>query len=328
MTGRVAAVDCGTNSTRLLVAEAAPGAEAGESLRTVVRLMRITRLGQGVGASGNLAPEAIERTAEALRAYRHEIDRLGVPADAAHVRATATSAARDAGNRAELFAAVHDALGVEPELLSGLEEGKLSFEGATEGLDPSAGPFLVADIGGGSTELITGTVDHHGRPRVHDAVSLQLGCVRVTEQHLQHDPPSTSELVAARAAVDALVVPAVDGLAQARAARTVVGLAGTVAAAAAIDAGIAEYDRDQVHHRWLARDGIEALVRRLAGLTVADRKATVVGLEPERADVIVGGLLVLVSLLDALDKSSFLTSEADILDGLAAALLRGERGVP
>ena len=172
---RVAAIDCGTNSTRLLVSEDG---------RPLERRMRITRLGQGVDATGRLAPEAVERTLGTLRQYRQVMDQLGVE----RVRVTATSAARDAENRAELVDAVESVVGVHPELLSGEEEGRLSFLGATSGLDPAEGPFLVVDIGGGSTELVVGTEEPTG------VVSVDVGCVRLTEKFLHGDPPAPEEL--------------------------------------------------------------------------------------------------------------------------------------
>src|SRR3954471_8538652 len=176
---RVAAIDCGTNSTRLLVTEAV-------DRPPLTRLMRITRLGQGVDATGRLAPEAIERTVDVLQEYRSTMDQLGVE----RVRMTATSAARDAANREDFFAAAEEAVGVRPELLGGQEEGRLSFAGATAELDPSDGPFLVVDIGGGSTEFAAGAAgaDPEG------VVSVDIGCVRITEKYLLHDPPQPEEL--------------------------------------------------------------------------------------------------------------------------------------
>ena len=313
---RVAAVDCGTNSTRLLVAEST---EDG-GFETLERLMRITRLGKGVDASGRLADDAIERTASVLREFGAVMERFGIPRRRGSVRVTATSAARDAGNRADFFAAVRDAVGVEPELLSGAAEGRLSFEGATAGLDPDTGPFLVVDVGGGSTELATGSLDERGHAHMSGVTSLDLGCVRVTEQYLHSDPPSAAELAAAEAAIAAIVEPALAGLPGASEARLFVGLAGTVAAAASIDAGLVDYDRSQVHHRVLTTGYLSDLTDRFAAMPVAERRK-VVGLEHERADVIVGGLLVVRTILGATGMPSLLSSEADILDGLAASLL-------
>src|SRR5436305_4336219 len=177
----VAAIDCGTNSTRLLVSEG--------GTRTVERLMRITRLGQGVDATGALAPDAVRRTLDVLREFRQVMDIVGVE----RVRMTATSAARDAANREDFFAAANAAIGVRPELLTGQEEGRLSFAGATAELDPADGPFLVVDIGGGSTEFAAG--DAGAEP--DGVVSVDIGCVRITEKYFEHDPPRPEELSAA-----------------------------------------------------------------------------------------------------------------------------------
>jgi len=273
-----------------------------------------------VDRDGKLAPEAIERTAAVLREYARVFDERGIPADAQRVRVTATSAARDASNRDDFFAAVKSAVGVEPDLLTGEEEGRLSFRGATGGLEPAQGPFLVIDIGGGSTEFVTGTLDHHLRPHVTGVRSVDLGCVRLTERFLHTDPPSAVELAAAANEVGGVVTDALDALPHAKTSHTIVGLAGTVAAAAAIDAGIHAYDRAAVHHRWLSAERIASLTEQLASLPVAQRH-DVIGLERERADVIVGGLLVLRAILDATGAQEFVTSEADILDGLALSLL-------
>src|SRR3954467_4084830 len=177
---KVAAIDCGTNSTRLLVAEAS--AES-RGFTIVDRRMRITRLGQGVNATKLLAPEAIERTAIVLREYRAARAAPGVE----RVRIPATSAARDAANREDFFSVAKEIIGVEPELLSGDEEARLSFRGATADLDPADGPFLIVDIGGGSTEFVIGTSEPDA------ALSVDMGCVRITEQELHHDPPLAEE---------------------------------------------------------------------------------------------------------------------------------------
>ena len=221
----LAAIDCGTNSTRLLIVDDG---------RTVERLMRITRLGQGVDATGRLAPEAIERTTSVLAEYREVMDQHGVE----RVRMTATSAARDADNREDFFVAAEHAVGVRPELLSGLEEGRLSFAGATAELDPADGPFLVVDIGGGSTEFAVGTEECEG------AMSIDIGCVRLTEKFLDHDPPRADELSACLSVVQTYLDDVARDLPAAPAAQTFVGLAGTVSTVAAVELGLAEYDRD------------------------------------------------------------------------------------
>jgi len=306
MTAPVAAIDCGTNSTRLLVAS------LGDDGRLVnhERLMRITRLGQGVDGDRRLAPEAIERTLAVLREYREVMDRLGV----GQVRITATSAARDAANRQELFDAAEAAVGAAPELLSGDEEAALSFRGATSDLDPALGPFLVVDIGGGSTEFVFGTTS------ADNAISVDMGCVRITEQFLEADPPRPSELSAALSVIELYLDDVRRQIPEAGEARTFVGLAGTVSAAAAVEIGLATYDRDAIHHFTLTRAAAEDVFRTVAMEALADRRHNP-GLEPERADVIVGGMCVLVSVFRKLGFDECLVSEADILDGLAMSLL-------
>ena len=301
-----AAIDCGTNSTRLLVAR--PGGPALE------RINRITRLGQGVDGTGRLAPEAIERTMTVLREYRAVMDRFSVGA----VRMTATSAARDASNRDEFFDAAEAVVGTRPELLPGDEEGQLSFAGATVELPAGSGPWLVVDIGGGSTELVAGP-GPGGEPVA--VRSLDMGCVRLTERFLRGEPPSPASMAEARAFAGDLLEQAVGEQPAFREGRTMVGLAGTVAALAAVDQGLAEYDRSKVHHYLLDAGRVEELLRRLAAMTSAERRA-VPGIEPDRADVIVGGTIVLAEVLSRFGFESCLTSEADILDGLVLSTLR------
>jgi exopolyphosphatase/guanosine-5'-triphosphate,3'-diphosphate pyrophosphatase len=304
---RVAAVDIGTNSTRLLVAEVdGTGAEA--KLRPLDRRMRITRLGQGVDRARALAPDAISRTVTVLREYRDALDELGVE----RVRATATSAARDASNRDDFFAPATDVLGVTPELLSGEEEAALSFAGATADLD-APGPYLVVDIGGGSTEFVLGTDAPTG------LVSLDIGCVRVTEQFLHSDPPAPEELANAVATVRDLVADVPRVVPGAAEAGTLVGLAGTITTVAAIEQGLPEYDPARIHHFRLSREAAEDVFRTLATET-AEQRAHNPGLEPGRVDVIVGGAVVLVSVLRVLGYDEVLVSESDILDGLVRSL--------
>lgn len=301
MSTRVAAIDCGTNSVRLLVSDG--------GRITVERLMRITRLGEGVDATGRLADAAIERTVAVLREYREVIDRLG----AQRVRMTATSAARDAANRDEFFAAATEAIGVTPELLSGEEEGRLSFLGATADLDVADGPFLVCDIGGGSTEFVWGTTE------AEISVSTDMGCVRMTEAWLHSDPPDPLELSQALSIISLHIDDVLREMPMAPDAATFVGLAGTVSTAAAVELGLATYDRDRIHHFALSREAIEDVFRTLATESVEDRKDNP-GLEPQRADVIVGGMCVLVSIMRRFGFDSCLVSESDILDGLAMSL--------
>jgi exopolyphosphatase / guanosine-5'-triphosphate,3'-diphosphate pyrophosphatase len=301
----IASVDIGTNSTRVLV-----GRPTAAGLEVLDRRNTITRLGQGVGASGRLAPEAVERTLDCLRGYREILDRHGVE----RVRVAATSASRDAANRDEFFGAVETLIGARPELLSGDEEGRLSFRGATGELDPAIGPFLVVDIGGGSTEFIVGT------DRVEGVMSVDIGCVRLTEKFLHHDPPEPEELSACISLTDAYLDDVVREIPAAAEARTLVGLAGTVTTVAAVEIGLEVYDRDRIHHFHLTREAAEDVFRTLATESRADRVHNP-GLEEARADVIVGGCCVLVALFRHLGFDEMIVSESDILDGLALSLL-------
>jgi exopolyphosphatase/guanosine-5'-triphosphate,3'-diphosphate pyrophosphatase len=298
----LAGIDCGTNSTRLLVAD--------DDGRTVERLMRITRLGQGVDATGRLAGEAVDRTVAVLREYRAVMDRHGVD----RVRMTATSAARDAANRDDFFAAATEAVGVTPELLGGEEEARLSFRGATAELDPADGPFLVADIGGGSTEFAVGTT---GDP--DGVLSTDIGCVRLTEKFLHSDPPAPEELSQAFDVVRGHLEDVTRAIPSVAEVRRFVGLAGTVTTMAAVELGLATYDRDRIHHFVLTRAAAEDVFRTLA----TERRSQRIhnpGLEEQRADVIVGGAVILVAILRYFDLADCLVSESDILDGLVASL--------
>ncbi len=303
----VAAIDCGTNSTRLLVAR-----EGGDgALQTLDRRAVITRLGAGVHATGLLDPRAMERTLQVVEQYRTIIDDHGVE----HIRLSATSAARDAANRGELFSRVEDVLGVVPELLSGTDEARLSFLGATAELDASCGPFLVVDIGGGSTEFAVG--DGTGGPA--GVTSIDVGCVRLTEQYLQSDPPRPEELSAAISVTEAYLDDVVRELPESREAALMVGLAGTITTVAAVELGVA-YDRPQIHHFRLDRAAAEDVFRTLATESRADRIHNP-GLEEARADVIVGGCCALVATMRYFDVGELLVSESDILDGMVRSLL-------
>jgi exopolyphosphatase / guanosine-5'-triphosphate,3'-diphosphate pyrophosphatase len=306
--GSLAAIDCGTNSIRLLVTDRDGGA--------LSRLMRITRLGEGTNATGHLSGEAMSRTLDVLSEYGSVMRRLGV----ARARAVATSAVRDAANGEEFLDAAEKACGVRPQLLTGSEEGRLAFAGAVAELDPECGPYLVVDIGGGSTELVLGPAPGQA-DREPLVVSLNVGCVRVTERFLLHDPPLQEELVGGVAAVEALVGEAASGL-PLRAARTLVGLAGTVSALAAIQQGLREYDRARLHHFVLTLEATRAMFAQLAAEDSLAR-ARRPGLEPARADVIVGGAIVLASVMEQLGFDRCLVSESDLLDGLVASMRVG-----
>ncbi len=302
----VAAVDCGTNSTRLLVSDAHG--------TTLTRLMRITRLGQAVDATGELAPEAVERTIEVLREYRRVMDEHGVE----RVRMTATSAARDAANRDVFFERATEVVGTPPELLSGEDEARLSFLGATAELDADEGPFLVVDIGGGSTEFAVGTSQPEG------VLSVDMGCVRITEKFLHHDPPAPQELSQALSVARDYLDDVARDIPAVLDARRLVGLAGTVTTVAAVELGLSSYDPKLVHHFVLTRAAAEDVFRTLATESRAQRVHNP-GLEEARADVIVGGTAILVAVLRYFGFDECLVSEADILDGLAASLLEPGR---
>jgi len=305
--GRLGAIDIGTNSVRLLVADV-DGAGADAAMHTIDRRMRITRLGQGVDEARRLRPEAIDRTLDALREYRGALDDLG----ARRVRATATSAARDAANRDDFFGPAGDVLGIEPELISGNEEAKLSFVGATAGLSDPA-PYLVVDIGGGSTEFIVGTREPDG------LISVDMGSVRLTEQYLASDPPAPEELSAAKSIVRDHLADVEREIPAVLDAGTLVGVGGTITTVAAIELGLREYDPDKINHFRLSKAAAEDVFRTLATETAEERRHNP-GLDPGRVDVIVAGALELVTIMRAYSFDEMLVSEADILDGLVRTL--------
>jgi exopolyphosphatase/guanosine-5'-triphosphate,3'-diphosphate pyrophosphatase len=310
---RVAAVDCGTNSIRLLVADADPA--TGE-LRELDRRMTIVRLGQGVDRTGRLAPEALERTFAACREYAEVIKEYG----AERVRFVATSASRDAENRDEFVQGVLGILGVEPEVISGDQEADFSFTGATKelvGREDLAKPFLVVDIGGGSTEFVVG--EEHARA----ARSVDIGCVRMTERHLVRDgavtdPPTEDQIAAIRSDIEAALdlvektVPLVE-------ARTLVGLAGSVTTVAAIALDLTEYDSTRIHHSRISHDQVREITERLLRSTHAER-AAIPSMHPGRVDVIGAGALVLLAIMERIGAAEVVVSEHDILDGIAWSL--------
>jgi len=309
--GRAGAIDCGTNSTRLLVVDA-----DGAPLR---RLMRITRLGEGVDATGRLDADAIERTLTVLREYKQVIDELAVP----RVRMVATSAVRDAANGREFLDAAHDAVGVPAELLSGTEEGTLAYAGASAGLAASVGDDVVVDIGGGSTELVVAT----GASPALGVVSLDIGCVRLTERCLHHDPPLEAEIADAVEVVEGYLsialdaVPALESLAPGS---RLIGLAGTVSTLSMLDHGLAEYSWEGVHHSVLTAAAVDRWCRTLADEPASARAARP-GMVAGRQDVIVAGALVLDRVMRRFGFDVCLVSESDILDGLVASMrARGE----
>ncbi|MGH9138975.1 MAG: exopolyphosphatase [Acidimicrobiales bacterium] len=304
MSERVAAVDCGTNSFRLLVAEA----DGNGGFHILERLMRITRLGQGVDRDRRFADEALERSLAVLREYRQVMERFDVPEG--RLRVAATSAARDVSNRDAFFDPAEAVLGARPELLSGQEEGRLAYLGATAELDPAEGPFLVVDIGGGSTEFSL----------EYGSLSVDVGCVRLTEKYLEHDPPQPEELHACIAVTQDWLTDVEQQLPAVLDARTFVGLAGTITTVAAIEQGLASYSRDAIHHFRLTHDAAEDVFRTLATESRAQRVLNP-GLEEARADVIVGGCCIFVTIFRHWGFEECLVSEADILDGLVYSQL-------
>ncbi|CAL9460574.1 Ppx/GppA phosphatase family protein [Streptomyces sp. enrichment culture] len=307
---RVAAIDCGTNSIRLLVADVDP--VTGE-LTDLDRRMTIVRLGQGVDRTGRLAPEALERTFAACREYAEAIEKHG----ARKLRFVATSASRDAENRDVFVRGVVDILGVEPEVITGDQEAELSFTGATRELTGRDGlhrPFLVVDIGGGSTEFVVG--DDH----VRAARSVDVGCVRMTERHLVRDgavtdPPTEEQIAAMRADIEAALDRAEEAV-PLREARTLVGLAGSVTTVSAIAQDLPEYDSAAIHHSRVSRDRVREITGWLLRSTHAER-AAVPSMHPGRVDVIGAGALVLLAVMERTGAEEVVVSEHDILDGIA-----------
>ncbi|MER5732445.1 Ppx/GppA phosphatase family protein [Streptomyces sp. NPDC002138] len=307
---RVAGIDCGTNSIRLLVADCTP--ETGELIE-LDRRMTIVRLGQGVDKTGRLAPEALERTFAACREYAAVIKELG----AERVRFVATSASRDAENRDDFVRGVLDILGVEPEVISGEQEAEFSFTGATKALtgrDDLAKPYLVVDIGGGSTEFVVG--DDH----VRAARSVDVGCVRMTERHLVvdgvvTDPPTGAQVAAIRADIEAALDLAAESVPLGDA-RTLVGLAGSVTTVAGIALGLAEYDSRAIHHSRIPYEAVREISERMLTQTHAER-ATIGVMHPGRVDVIGAGALILLAIMERTGATEVVVSEHDILDGIA-----------
>ena len=308
---RVAAVDCGTNSVRLLVADVTASGKD-----DVHREMRVVRLGQGVDATGVLAPAAVERTRAALADYVAVLRDRG----ADRVRMVATSAARDAANRDDFFGMVRATLGAEAEVISGDEEARLSFAGAVGELDADDGPFAVTDVGGGSTEVVVGELTADG-PVVHAARSVDVGCVRLTERCLPDDPPTAEQVAKARAVAAGILAGAFDAVPLAGV-RTWVGVAGTVTTLAALALGLPAYDAHAIH---LSRIALPDLRRLTAGLLTMPRaeRAALGPMHPGRVDVIGGGAIVVDELARGLARvgvTELVASEHDILDGIARSL--------
>jgi exopolyphosphatase/guanosine-5'-triphosphate,3'-diphosphate pyrophosphatase len=306
----LAAVDCGTNSTRLLIVDGAGAVRARE--------MHITRLGEGVDCAHHLQPEAVARTLDVLRAYRSVMDQEHV----ARARLVATSAVRDATDGGRFLRSAGDIIGFDAELLSGEEEGRLSYRGATQGMTDDGRTTVVLDIGGGSTELVV-------KPgEAVRSVSMDIGCVRLTERFLRRDPPEQDEIAAAVAAVGAELDRAAAAVPELGAIGTddrLIGLAGTVSTLAMLELGLHSYDRDRIHHFPLTRPAVARWYRVLGAETIAQR-AERASLPEGRQDVIFGGALILDQVMERLHQEECLVSESDILDGLVSSLSPARRG--
>ncbi len=302
---RVAAIDCGTNSIRLLIADI-----DGNNFREVVRDMEIVRLGQGVDETGQFHPDAITRTLAAVDKFAAEIAKRGVE----KIRFCATSASRDATNRHLFVDGVRERLGIELEVISGDEEAALSFAGAIKDINPSNGPFLVVDIGGGSTEFVFGT------STVEAARSVNIGCVRMTERHFASDPATVQQIEAARTDIQAAIAQAA-AVVPITKAKTLVAVAGTATTVAAAALDLPEYDRYAIHLSRISAQQTHDAATMFATSTREQRLALGY-MHPGRVDVIAAGSLVLSEIMKATGASEFVASESDILDGMAFSLAR------
>ncbi len=328
MTGPVrgAAVDCGTNSIRLLIGEVDP---AYGRITDLERRMEIVRLGQGVDRTGRIAPDALQRTLAACTEYAAAVRRHGVPTD--RIRFVATSASRDAENRDDFVRGVREVLGVLPEVITGEEEAELSFVGATGELAGRPGftpPYLVLDIGGGSTEFVLGDVEvpsDEVRGNVRASRSVDMGCVRLTERHLLRnghlaDPPSPEQIASMTADIEAGLDLAAERVPLTET-HTLVGLAGSVTTVAAIALDLPGYDSEAIHHSRIPVERVREITERLLTATHAERAAIPV-IHPGRVDVIGAGALVLLRAMERTGAPEVVVSEHDILDGILLSAVR------
>lgn len=297
---RVAAIDCGTNSIRLLIADVSEG-----KFRELYRTMEIVRLGEGVDKNKSFDPAAIERTLRATAAFSEEIARRGVTA----IRFCATSATRDAENRALFIDGVREILGIEPEVISGEEEARLSFAGAVSEMHPSDAPFLVIDIGGGSTEFV------YGEREVNFAKSVNIGCVRMSERHFATAPATSVSVDAAIADIDSAIEEAAQ-VVPIKQARTLIAVAGTATTVAAAALNLAEYDRYAIHLSRISAEKTSEISKLFLSMT-RDEISSLGYMHPGRVDVIAAGALVLDRIMKATGAAEFVASERDILDGMA-----------
>ena len=300
---RVAAIDCGTNSIRLLIADV-----QGDNFHEVIRDMEIVRLGQGVDQTGEFHPDAIIRTLTAVDKYANEIARRGVE----RIRFCATSATRDARNRELFIEGVKSRLGVAPEVISGEEEARLSFAGATKELPESLAPFLVIDIGGGSTEFVI------GNRSVEHAMSVNIGCVRMSERHFISDPASQSEIENARRDIQAAIAEAAK-VVDIKSAKSLIAVAGTATTVAAAALELPQYDRFAIHLSRISAEKTHQISEMFLKMNRSER-AALGYMHPGRVDVIGAGSLVLSEIIKAVGAKEFIACESDILDGIAFSL--------
>ena len=302
---RVAAIDCGTNSIRLLIADI-----AGDNFKEVLRTMEIVRLGQGVDQNKAFHPDAIDRTLKAVELFRDQIASKGVE----KIRFCATSATRDATNRSLFTDGVRDILGIEVEVIPGEEEAELSFIGATKELRQSDAPFLVVDIGGGSTEFVFGS------QKVEFAKSVNIGCVRMSERHLNTQPPTMAQIAQAIVDIDIAITQAA-AVVPITTAKTLVAVAGTATTVAAAALELTDYDRHLIHLSRISSDKVHKVAANFQSMS-KDQIASLGFMHPGRVDVITAGSLVLSRIMAATGAAEFVASESDILDGMAWSLIK------
>jgi exopolyphosphatase/guanosine-5'-triphosphate,3'-diphosphate pyrophosphatase len=302
---RVAAIDCGTNSIRLLIADI-----TGDNFKEVLRTMEIVRLGQGVDQNKAFHPDAIDRTLKAVELFRDQIASKGVE----KIRFCATSATRDASNRNLFIDGVRDILGIEVEVIPGEEEAELSFIGATKELRQSDAPFLVVDIGGGSTEFVFGSEE------VEFAKSVNIGCVRMSERHLNTQPPSMAQIAQAIVDIDIAITQAA-AVVPITTAKTLVAVAGTATTVAASALELTDYDRHLIHLSRISSDKVHKVAASFQSMN-KDQIASLGFMHPGRVDVITAGSLVLSRIMAATGAAEFVASESDILDGMAWSLIK------
>jgi exopolyphosphatase / guanosine-5'-triphosphate,3'-diphosphate pyrophosphatase len=302
---RVAAIDCGTNSIRLLIADI-----AGDNFKEVLRTMEIVRLGQGVDQNKAFHPDAIDRTLKAVELFRDQIASKGVE----KIRFCATSATRDATNRSLFTDGVREILGIEVEVIPGEEEAELSFIGATKELRQSDAPFLVVDIGGGSTEFVFGS------EKVDFAKSVNIGCVRMSERHLNTQPPSMAQIAQAIVDIDIAITQAA-AVVPITTAKTLVAVAGTATTVAAAALELTDYDRHLIHLSRISSDKVHKVAATFQSMN-KDQIASLGFMHPGRVDVITAGSLVLSRIMAATGATEFVASESDILDGMAWSLIK------